>query len=79
TIPLPDSLKPSQSTVTIRTNGFSVGDPLYIVDGVEAKNGIGYLDPKNIQSIDVQNGLAGTAIYGEKAKYGIIKVTTKSK
>lgn len=78
-MPLPDSLKPSRSTVTIRSNGFSIGDPLYIVDGVEAKNGIGYIDQKNIQSIDVLNGSAGTAIHGEKARYGVVKVTTKNK
>ncbi|GAB3776980.1 hypothetical protein GCM10028818_23370 [Spirosoma horti] len=75
---LPDSLRKSSSRVTIRSNGFSIGDPLYIVDGVEAKNGIGYLDQKDIDNATVLKG-ESAASYGEKGKNGVVLITTKKK
>lgn len=80
-IPLPDSLKPSQPTVTIRTNGFDVGgDPLYIIDGMYAsKEKMDKLDPNDILNIDVQKGPKATVLHGEKARYGVVTITTKRK
>ena len=80
-IPLPDSLKPSRSTVTIRTNGSDVGgDPLYIVDGVHTtKENLNKIDPNSIVSIDVQKSPAAMVLHGEKARYGVVNVTTKRK
>jgi beta-lactamase regulating signal transducer with metallopeptidase domain len=80
-IPLPDSLKPSQPTVTIRTNGFDVGGtPLYIIDGMYAsKEKMDKLDPNDILNIDVQKGPKATVLHGEKARYGVVTITTKRK
>ena len=50
--------------------------PLYIVDGVEAAD-MNNINPKDIQSITVLKDKTSTALYGEKAKNGVIIVTTK--
>lgn len=50
--------------------------PLYIVDGVSRGN-IDYLNPSDIQSIDVLKDAASAAIYGSRASNGVILVTTK--
>lgn len=52
------------------------GDPLVLVDGVET-----YLDRINsndIESISVLKDASSAAIYGARAAYGVILVTTKS-
>jgi TonB-linked SusC/RagA family outer membrane protein len=50
--------------------------PLYIVDGVSRGN-IDYLNPSDIESIDVLKDAASAAIYGSRASNGVILVTTK--
>ncbi len=50
--------------------------PLYIVDGVP-RGDINYLNPSDIQSIDVLKDAASAAIYGARASNGVIMVTTK--
>ncbi len=53
--------------------------PLIIVDGiVGGVNNIGQLNPEDIESMQVLKDAASTAIYGARAAYGIIIVTTKS-
>jgi TonB-linked SusC/RagA family outer membrane protein len=62
--------------VTIRgigTTGNS--NPLYIVDGVPVGN-IDYLNPSDIEAIDVLKDAASAAIYGSRAANGVILVTT---
>lgn len=52
--------------------------PLIIVDGiVGGVNNIGQLNPEDIESMQVLKDAASTAIYGARAAYGIIIVTTK--
>ncbi len=62
--------------VTIRGLG-TIGNsnPLYIVDGV-AVGDIDYLNPSDIQSIDVLKDAASAAIYGSRAANGVVLVTT---
>jgi TonB-linked SusC/RagA family outer membrane protein len=62
---------------TIRGAG-TIGDaqPLFIVDGV-ATGGIAYLNPSDIESIDILKDAASSAIYGSRAANGVILVTTK--
>ncbi len=50
--------------------------PLYIVDGVP-RGDINYLNPSDIESIDVLKDAASAAIYGARASNGVIMVTTK--
>ena len=64
--------------VNIRGLG-TVGDatPLYVVDGVQTES-ISYLNPSEIESIDVLKDAASAAIYGARAANGVIIITTKS-
>ena len=79
-MPFPDSLNRSGTSVRIRGNALDGGKPLYIVDGVEAPNNdISTFNPNDIQSIEVLKNASATAIYGPKAKYGVILITTKKK
>lgn len=50
--------------------------PLYIVDGV-ARDNIDYLNPADIESLDVLKDAASAAIYGARAANGVVLVTTK--
>ncbi|MFI3322136.1 MAG: TonB-dependent receptor [Rikenellaceae bacterium] len=65
------------TSVTIRGMG-TIGnsDPLYIVDGVSVSN-IDYLNPSDIEAIDVLKDAASAAIYGSRAANGVVLVTTK--
>ena len=53
-------------------------DPLYIVDGMPVDGGINYLNPVDIQSVEVLEDAASAAIYGARAANGVILITTKS-
>jgi TonB-dependent starch-binding outer membrane protein SusC len=66
----------SGTRVTIRGLG-TIGNsnPLYIVDGVAVGN-IDYLNPSDIESIDVLKDAASAAIYGSRAANGVVLVTT---
>ena len=50
--------------------------PLYIVNGIETKE-IGKLDPDRIERMSVLKDKAATALYGEKARNGVIVITLK--
>ena len=71
----------SAATVTIRgTTSLNDGanDPLYVVDGiVVGSGGIDYLNPNDIESIEVLKDAASAAIYGARSSAGVILVTTK--
>jgi TonB-linked SusC/RagA family outer membrane protein len=51
-------------------------EPLYIVDGVPA-NDIAYLNPSDIESVDILKDAASSAIYGAQAANGVVLITTK--
>ncbi|MCC8144348.1 MAG: TonB-dependent receptor [Tannerellaceae bacterium] len=53
------------------------GNPLYIVDGVVADN-IDFLNPADIERIDILKDASSTAIYGSRATNGVVMVTTRS-
>ncbi len=55
----------------------SGGAPFYIVDGVPVEN-IANLNPADIASITVLKDAAASAIYGARAAYGVILITTKT-
>ena len=50
--------------------------PYVLVDGIPM--GINDVDPSDIESITVLKDVASTAIYGARAAYGVILITTKS-
>ncbi len=69
----------SDSKVRIRGIGtVNNSDPLYIVDGMPVDGGINFLNPVDIQSIEILKDAASAAIYGARAANGVVLVTTKS-
>lgn len=69
----------SAAKIRIRGTGtINNSDPLYIVDGMPIDGGIDYLNPSDIQSIEVLKDAASGAVYGARAANGVILVTTKS-
>jgi TonB-dependent starch-binding outer membrane protein SusC len=65
-------------TVRIRGTGTTMdSNPLYVVDGMVV-GGIDYLNPGDIQSIDVLKDAASAAIYGARAANGVVLITTKT-
>jgi TonB-linked SusC/RagA family outer membrane protein len=51
-------------------------NPLYVVDGVLTGD-VSYLNPADIQSVDVLKDAASAAIYGSQAANGVVLITTK--
>ena len=62
-------------------------EPMYIVDGVQmnsnapssrtSTNAMAYINPNDIESIEVLKDAAAAAIYGSQAANGVILITTK--
>lgn len=50
--------------------------PLYVVDGVMCGD-IDWLNPQDIERIDILKDASSTAIYGSRATAGVVMVTTK--
>lgn len=57
------------------TNGRSSA-PLIVVDGVPVDN-LNFIDPNDIQDISVLKDASSSAIYGARASFGVILITTK--
>ncbi len=51
--------------------------PIYVVDGIICDD-IDWLNPSDIERIDVLKDASSTAIYGSRATAGVVQVTTKS-
>ena len=68
----------SDSKIRIRGIGtVNNSNPLFIVDGMAVDGGIDYLNPEDIQSVEILKDAASAAIYGARAANGVILVTTK--
>jgi TonB-dependent starch-binding outer membrane protein SusC len=52
------------------------GQPLYVVDGVITPS-IDFLNPQDIERIDILKDASSTAIYGSRGIYGVVLVKTK--
>lgn len=67
-------------TTTIKVRGTGTindADPLYVVDGFIVDN-IDYLNPNDIENIEVFKDAASSAVYGSRAANGVVAITTKS-
>ncbi|MBR1468908.1 MAG: TonB-dependent receptor [Prevotella sp.] len=66
--------------ITIRGTGTigngSVDSPLILIDGIEGD--INALNPNDIESVSVLKDAASASIYGTRAAFGVILITTKS-
>ena len=68
----------SAARIRVRGTGtINNSDPLYIVDGMPIEGGLDYVNPTDIESIEVLKDAASGAIYGARAANGVILVTTK--
>lgn len=63
-----------RGTGTVGTGSSS--DPLVLVDGMEGS--LSSLNPQDIESVSVLKDASASAIYGARAAFGVILVTTKS-
>jgi len=67
----------SPLTVRIRGTGtINNSDPLYIVDGVPV-DGLDFLNPNDIETMNVLKDAASAAIYGSRGANGVVLITTK--
>ena len=77
TVTTPSGQPGASVSVNIRGwNSINSGSPLVLVDGV-----VGSLDrvnPNDVESISVLKDASSAAVYGAKAAFGVIMVTTKS-
>lgn len=66
----------NEASINIRGIGsINGGNPLILIDGVEGN--INRLNPRDIESITVLKDAASASIYGARASFGVILVTTK--
>ncbi len=68
------------STLTVRIRGTGTinnSAPLYLVDGMPVE-GIDFLNPSDIASINILKDAASSAIYGARGANGVVLITTKS-
>ena len=65
------------ASFNIRGNmSLSGGSPLILVDGVEMDPNL--INPQDVKSVSVLKDAASAAIYGSRAAYGVMLITTKS-
>ncbi len=68
------------NTTKIRVRGVgsinASSDPLYVIDGFPAGNDV-FINPNDIESIDILKDAASAAIYGSRASGGVVLITTK--
>lgn len=69
----------SSSSINVRGTGTigqgSSGSPLILIDGMEGN--INTLNPQDIENISVLKDAAASSIYGSRAPFGVILITTK--
>ncbi|UTN02790.1 TonB-dependent receptor [Flavobacterium bizetiae] len=78
-VTMSDGTPGSEPSLRIR-GGTSItqsNEPLYVVDGVAQTGGLGFLDPMDIETMDVLKDAASTSIYGAQGANGVVLVTTK--
>ncbi len=70
----------STPSINVRGTGTigsgSTGSPLILIDGMEGD--LNTINPQDIQSISVLKDAASSSIYGSRAPFGVVMVTTKS-
>lgn len=69
----------SAPSINFRGRGnLGTSDPLFVIDGVISSSTVfSNLDPNTIESISFLKDAASSSIYGSRAAYGVVLVTTK--
>ena len=69
----------SAGVKTIKDYAVVHNQPLYILDGKPVSSEkFNKIDPNTIESVNVLKNASATAIYGDRGKYGVIIIETKS-
>jgi len=67
--------------ITIRIRGVGTvnnsADPLFVVDGIQVGTDISFLNPNDIENIEILKDASAAAIYGARGANGVILITTK--
>lgn len=65
--------------VRVRGSNSMIGsnEPLYVVDGVPITGVIDYINPADIESMDILKDASATAIYGSRGANGVVIITTR--
>jgi len=70
-----------EAKAAIRIRGVATingsADPLYVVDGVQVGTNANFLNPSDIESMEILKDASATAIYGSAGANGVIMITTK--
>ncbi len=70
-------------TISVRIRGISTAspsgsnDPLYVVDDVVQPGGISFINPSDIESIDILKDASALSIYGVRSANGVVLIKTK--
>ncbi len=78
-VTMSDGTPGSDPSIKIR-GGMSItqsNEPLYVIDGVPQTSGLGFLDPMDIETMDILKDASSTSIYGAQGGNGVILITTK--
>lgn len=71
------SIESKNYSISIRGSvSLNSGDPLILVDGVEAD--LSQVNPNDIESVSILKDASACSIYGAKASAGVVLITTKS-
>lgn len=70
-----------EANAAIRIRGVATingsADPLYVVDGIQVGTNVNFLNPADIESMEILKDASATAIYGSAGANGVIMITTK--
>ena len=70
------------ASISIRVRGgISItqsNEPLYIIDGFPSEDGLSYIDPADVESINILKDASSTAVYGARGANGVVVITTKT-
>ncbi|WP_316822930.1 M56 family metallopeptidase [Pedobacter gandavensis] len=70
-------------TIDVKVNGKENSvispKPLFFLDGVEMITDINSINPNHIEAINIIKGAQAIEMYGDRAKDGVIQITTKNK
>ena len=72
-----DASTPGEPEEPVLSKQAVVGAPLYVVDGVIMGAGVLDIDTLSVESIKIVKGAAAEARFGDRAKNGVVLITTK--
>ena len=78
-VSMQDGSPDGKAAIRIRGIGTINGDasPLYVVDGVQVGNSADFVNPADIERVEILKDASATAIYGSAGANGVVMITTK--